>query len=453
MERVFDLDQTLERVRTALEAGNFPLAVAVLEDLRPADQAEVFAELDDDQQETLLPQMAEEDSADILEWLDDQDAADLAETLSDDELVRIVEEMEPDEAADLLGDLPPERTIAILAQLEDPDEIRPLLVHPEDTAGGIMTSQFLALRRRMRVQDALEAVRTAELDDPRASTTYNLYVVDAVGVLSGHVTLYELLTAPTASRVMDIMNTDVIAIAADADQEDAARLMTRYELLSLPVVDAQSRLLGIITHGDLIEVIEEETTEDIQRLGGAQPLEGAYLSTPVITIARSRAGWLLLLFITATLTGTVLRFFSAELEAVVALAFFIPLLIGTGGNAGSQTTNTIIRALAVGDISVRDSLLVVWHEFRTGILLGVAMAAAGLLRAILWGTGGDVALAVGVGLLLVVIWANVVGSLLPLLATRFRLDPVLVSGPFTSTLVDATGLLIYLSVAKLILGI
>lgn len=453
MERVFDLDETLDRVRAALEAGNFPLAVAVLEDLRPADQAEVFAELDDDQQETLLPQMAEEDSADILEWLDDQDAADLAETLSDDDLVRIVEEMEPDEAADLLGDLPPERTNAILAQLEDPDEIRPLLVHPEDSAGGIMTSQFLALRRRMRVQDALEAVRTAELDDPRAATIYSLYVIDAIGTLAGLVSLYELLTAPPTARVMDVMNPDVISIAADADQEDAARLMTRYELLSLPVVDANHRLLGIITHSDLIEVIEEETTEDIQRLGGAQPLEGAYLSTSVLAIARSRAGWLLLLFITATLTGTVLRIFSAELEAVVALAFFIPLLIGTGGNAGSQTTNTIIRALAVGDISLRDSLWVVWHEFRTGIVLGTAMAAAGLLRAALWGTGGDVALAVGVGLLLVVVWANVVGALLPLLATRVHLDPALVSGPFTSTLVDATGLLIYLTTAKLILGI
>ncbi len=453
MEPVFDLDETLDKVRRALEAGNFPLAVAVLEDLRPADQAEVFAELDDDQQETLLPQMAEEDSADILEWLDDQDAADLAETLSDDDLVRIVEEMEPDEAADLLGDLPPERTNAILAQLEDPDEIRPLLVHPEDSAGGIMTSQFLALRRRMRIHHALEAVRTAELNDPRAATIYSLYVVDAVGTLCGYVSLYELLTAPAAAHVMDIMNSDVIAIAADADQEDAARLMTRYELLSLPVVDANQRLLGIITHSDLIEVIEEETTEDIQRLGGAEPLEGAYLSTPVMAVARSRAGWLLLLFITATLTGTVLRFFSAELEAVVALAFFIPLLIGTGGNAGSQTTNTIIRALAVGDISVRDSMSVVWHEFRTGILLGTAMAAAGLLRAFLWGTGSDVALAVGVGLLLVVVWANVVGSLLPLTATRLRLDPVLVSGPFTSTLVDATGLLIYLTVAKLILDI
>ena len=452
MERVFDLDETLASVRAALEVGNFQAAVGVLEQLRPADQAEVFSELDEQDQEELLPQMDEEDSADILEWMDDQEAADLAESLSDQDLVRIIDEMEPDEAADLLGDLPPERTSAILAALEDPDEIRPLLVHPEDTAGGIMTSEFMALRRRMTISDALTAVRLSA-PDPRAETVYTLYVADAQGLLCGVVTLYELLSAPPDALVRDIMRSDVITIEASADQEEAARRMTRYELLSLPVVNADGRLLGIITHDDLVEVIEAEATEDIQRLGGAQPLTRAYLSTSVMQVARSRVGWLLLLFLTATLTGTVLRMFEGELDAEVALAFFVPLLIGTGGNAGSQSTSTIIRALAIGEIAQRDALDTLWHELRTGIVLGVVMLAVGVVRAFLWHTSPGVALAVGVGLLLIVIWANIVGSLLPLLATRLKVDPAIVSGPFMSTLVDATGLFIYLSVAKLILGL
>ncbi len=452
MERVFDLDETLASLRAALEANNLATAVAVLEQLRPADQAEVFAELDEESQEELLPRLDEEDSADILEWLDDQEAADLAESLSDQDLVRIVDEMEPDEAADLLGDLPPERTSIILAALEDPDEIRPLLVHPEDTAGGIMTSQFLALRRRMSIADALTAVRLSA-PDPRAETVYTLYVVDAQGILCGVVTLYELLSAPHQALVRDVMRTDFISIEATADQEEAARLMTRYELLALPVVSADGHLLGIITHNDVVEVIQEEATEDIQRLGGAQPLDSAYLSTSVLQVVRSRVGWLLMLFLTATLTGTVLRTFETELDTVVALTFFVPLLIGTGGNAGSQTTSTVIRALAVGDITLRDALQVLWRELRTGLLLGVVMAAAGIVRAFFWHTGLGVATAVGIGLLLIIVWANAVGSLLPLLATRLKLDPALVSGPFMSTLVDATGLYIYLRIAKVVLDL
>ena len=227
--------------------------------------------------------------------------------------------------------------------------------------------------------------------------------------------------------------------------------MQRYDLLSLPVVDAGGRLLGIITHEDFIETVEDEATEDIQRFGGSSPLSGPYLETPVINVARRRAGWLFLLFVTETLTGSVLRLFENELQAVVSLAFFIPLLIGTGGNAGSQTTATIIRGIATGDIRLRDGLRVLWHELRIGILLGVAMAVIGFGRALLWGTGQDVAVAVAAALLLVVTWANVVGSLLPVLAARLKIDPAIVSGPFMSTLVDATGLLIYLSVAKLIL--
>lgn len=452
MERVFDLEAVLAEVRRALEAGRVEEAVRVLADQRPADLVDVFSELEDDAQVRLLPRLDTGDSADVLEYLDDPEAAELAGELSDADLARIVDEMEPDEAADLLGDLDPARSRAILAKLEDPDEISPLLIYHDKTAGGRMTSDVLALRRRMTVADALEAVRT-DAPAPSAETLYYLYVVDRDNRLVGVTCLYDLMRALSDALVGDVMSPDVISIQADVDQEEVARLMTRYSLLSAPVVDADGRLLGIITHDDLVDVIEQEATEDIQKLGATQPLDRNYLDTRVSTVARKRIGWLLLLFLTESLTGSVLRHYEVELAAVVSLTFFIPLLIGTGGNAGSQTTSTIIRSIALGEIALKDGMAVLWHELRVGLMLGLAMAVFGFGRALMWGTPVPVAQSVAVALLAIVVWANVVGSVLPLLASKLRIDPAIVSGPFMSTLVDATGLLIYLQIAKAILGI
>lgn len=454
MERVFKLgvEDVLKLVRAALEHGDQAQAVAILAALRPADQAEVFSELRDKDQASLLPNLSVEDSADIMEELEDEAAADLAESLSDADLARIIDEMEPDEAADLLGDLPNDRAEAILNTLEDSDEVRPLLLHADESAGGLMTTDFLVLRRRMRVAEALEAVRQMAPGEG-AETLYNLYVVDAAGILRGVINIYRLLRAEPTATIESVMDFEVFSARADEDREIAANLMSRYDLLSLPVVDSTGRILGIITHDDFVDTVEEEVTEDIQRLGGSTPLEAPYLETPVFGVAGKRVGWLMLLFLTGTLTGTVMRIFTVELETVVALSFFIPLLIGTGGNAGTQTTTTIIRGIATGDIRLWDGLKVLWHELRVGLLLGAVMAVFGLGRALLWGTGFQVGLAVAASLLLVVTWATVVGSLLPLLATRLHIDPALVSGPLMSTLVDATGLLIYLSMAKMILSL
>ena len=452
MERVFDLEAVLAEVRLALEAGRVEDAVRLLSDQRTADLVDVFSELEDEEQVDLLPRLETEDSADILEYLDDPEAAELAGELSDSDLVRIVDEMEPDEAADLLGDLDPERSQAILAKLHDPDEVSPLLIYQDKTAGGRMTSDLLALRRRMTVADALGSVRTSA-PSSSAETLYFLYVVDRNNRLVGVTCLYDLLRADPTTLMSEVMSPDVISVQPDEDQEQVARLMGRYSLLSVPVVSADDVLLGIITHDDLVDVMEQEATEDIQKLGATQPLDRGYLETPVLTVARKRVGWLLLLFLTETLTGSVLRMYEVELAAVVSLSFFIPLLIGTGGNAGSQTTSTIIRSLAIGQIDLKDALPVLWHEFRVGLLLGLVMGLVGFARALLWHTPFTVAQAVALALLSIVVWANVVGSLLPILASRLRIDPAIVSGPFMSTLVDATGLLIYLQVAKMMLGI
>jgi len=445
-----DLEDILVKVRASLEHDDVAGAVAALEALRAPDQADLFHELEDEHQTALLPRLNPEDAADILEELEDEDAADLVAMLPRETVARIIDEMEPDEAADLLGELEPADQEFVLRQLEDQAEVRPLLLHAEDSAGGLMTSDFLALGRRMSVGEALAALRTWK---PDAEDIYDVYVVDREGRPTGTLSMRQLLTEAPQAVLADIVEKDFVTVPVGSDQEEAARLMSRYDLATLPVVDGHGRLVGVITIDDVVDVLEEETTEDFQRFGGTQPLDRPYLDSSVLTVARKRVGWLLLLFVTETLTGSVLRHFEAEMAAVVSLAFFIPLLIGTGGNAGSQTTSTIIRALAVEDLDKRGLMRPLMHELSVGLLLGLVMGVVAYGRALLWGTGQPVALTVSVSIFAIVVWANVLGSLLPIIASRLRIDPTVVSGPAMSTLVDATGLFIYFTIAGLILAL
>ena len=445
-----NLEDILGKVRASLEMDDLAGAVAAIEALRAPDQADLFYELDDEDQTALLPHLDPEDSADILEELEDEDAARIVASLTREDAVRIIDEMEPDEAADLLVELEPETQEYVLSHLEDGAELRPLLLHPEDTAGGLMTSEFLALGRRMTVGEALAALRTWR---PDAEDTYDVYLIDRAGRLAGEVTMRRLLRADHNTLLIDIVEEESVSALVGTDQEEVAHVMSRYDLVSLPVVDARGVLVGVITIDDVVDVLEEETTEDFQRFGGGEPLEDPYLDSGVLTITRKRVGWLLLLFVTETLTGSVLRHFEEEMAAVVSLAFFIPLLIGTGGNAGSQTTSTIIRALAVEDLDKRGLLRPLVHETLIGLVLGSIMAVVAYGRALMWDTGQAVALTVAVAIFAIVVWANVLGSVLPILAHRLKIDPTVVSGPAMSTLVDATGLFIYFTIAGLILAL
>jgi magnesium transporter len=443
------LDDVLSQLRTVLERDDLAGAADIIESLRPPDQADLFGELDDEDRVALLPELNPADMADILEEMDDEEAAELVASLSTEAIIRIVDEMEPDEAADLLGDIHPEQAQAVLAGLEDSEEVRPLLLHPDDSAGGLMTSEYLALRRRMTAREAIRAIRAWK---PEAETIYYLFVVDRQGHLCGVVGLRQLVIADPETLVEDIMDSEVISVPAGIDQEECARLMTRYDLLALPVVDINNMLLGVITVDDVIDVLEDEATEDIQRFGGAQPLERSYLDTSIFLVTRKRIGWLAALFLAGTFSMLVMRTFEDELQAVVALAVFIPLMIGTGGNAGSQTIATVIRALAIGDIDTRDALRVWWHEVRIGLILGVGMGAVAYVRAITWEPDPALALTIAASILGIILWANGLGALLPILAARLRVDPALVSGPVMTTLLDATGLLIYFTVAGVVLG-
>lgn len=445
-----DTQTIVLEVQKALEKDDLNQAIRILQTLKSADQAEVFEDLNDEDQVSLLPNLASDVSADILEYIEDEEAARLVANLPEDTVIRIVNEMEPDEAADLLGDIKPQQAEAILAKLENPEEIRPLLLHPDESAGGLMTSEFLALRRQMTVKEALQAVREWEPDKDRFNT---LFIVDGSDRLCGMISLFQLIVAEPEKLLKDIMDPDVVSVRVGVDQEQCAELMARYDLVALPVVDHDKILLGVITIDDVLDVLIEEATEDIQKLGGAQPLDEPYLLTKASSVFGKRIGWLMLLFLTESLTGTVLRHFEEQLQAVVALSFFVPLLIGTGGNAGSQTTSTIIRALAVGEMHLRDALRALWHEIRVGVLLGLAMAVVAYIRALTWGSSSGLALTVSLAILAIVVWANLLGAVLPTLAMRFKVDPTVVSGPVMSTLVDATGLYIYFTIARITLGI
>ena len=444
------LEDVLLQMRAALESNDLSSASSIIESLRPADQAEIFSDLDDKYQATLLPKINPADAADIIEELYDQEAAELAVQMPLTTLVRIVNEMEPDEAADLLDDLDPRQADAILARLDIAPQIQRLIDYPDDTAGGLMTSAYLTLQRRWTTAHSIEVIRAWRPDE---ETIYYLFVTDRLKRLAGVVNLRQLIVADPKATISDIMDSDVISVSVDTDQEDCADLMLRYDLLALPVVDENQHLLGVITVDDLVDVLQDEASEDIQRLGGTEPLDRAYLDTSIWSITRKRSGWLLLLFFTATLTGWVMDRYQTQLQTVVALAIFIPMLIGTGGNAGSQTTATIIRAMAIGDVEWSDAWRVWLHEVGIGLVLGLGMGVITYGLAMLWVNDASLALTVGVSVLGIVLWATGAGSLLPLLAARINIDPTVVSGPVMSTLVDATGLLIYFNIAQFILSV
>jgi magnesium transporter len=449
MEQVI-MEDVLAQMRAALEANDIVTASFIIEALRPADQADLFSDLDDAQQATLLPEINPADAADIIEEMYDEEAAELAVQLPLTTLVRIVNEMEPDEAADLLDDLEPDQAEAILARLDLAHQIQPLIDYPDDTAGGLMTSAYLSLQRRWTADQSIDVIRAWHPDE---ETIYYLFVTDRMKRLVGVVNLRQLIVANPKAQILEFMETDVVYVTADTDQEDCAELMLRYGLLALPVVNESKHLLGVITIDDLVDVLTNEASEDIQRLGGAEPLNRAYLDTSIWNITRKRIGWLLLLFFTATLTGWVMDTFQEQLQTMVALAIFIPMLLGTGGNAGSQTTATIIRAMAIGDVDWADAWQVWFHEIGIGLNLGIGISVIANILAIVWVGNARLALTVAVSIFGNVLWATGAGSIHPLFAARLNIVPTVVSGPVMSTLVDDTVLFIFFNIARFIFGL
>jgi magnesium transporter len=418
----------------------------------PAEWADLVPNLDPKEVAVLLQWLPDEEVAGLLEELPPSKAAEILRTLSAPEAGELLGEMDPDDAADVVIALPRAEIDQILVRMrpEDARELRELSAYPSDSAGGIMTPAYVAVAESATAGQAIAAIR--RLVDEAETVNY-VYVVDAERHLLGVLSLYRLLLSPTSAPVRGLMAPSTVRVSATTDQETAARLLTDRNLLAIPVVDDQDHLLGIITEDDVADVLQAEATEDIERLGGSQPLNLPYRLASVPLLVRKRVGWLLALFIAEMYTGTVLRDFNSELEAVSALAWFIPLLIGTGGNLGSQTVTLVVRAMALGEVGLRDIAWVVFKELRVGLLLGLAMAVVAFVRALTLSAPPGVPLAVSVTILAICLWSAMVAGGLPLVIRRLGQDPAVVSAPFIATLVDGTGLVIYFTIARIILGL
>jgi len=447
-----DLHKLLERIHLRLDESMVGIAQQ-LADLDAADLAELINQLTLAEAAavvSLLPvpraieicdQPTMRRRAAILEQLDPSRVAQILEGLSADERTDIIQRMSPHERHRVVPKLKPE----IRKELEG------LLQYPPRTAGGIMTTEFVRLDPKMSVGDGLKHIRSVAREK---ESIYACYVMEpTMGRLLGAVSLRDLVMTELERPVTEVMRRKPVTVQALDDQEAVAKKIAKYNLLEVPVLEKDESVVGFVTVDDVIDVLVEEQTEDLLRMAAVEPgaLDKPYFDNPILRVVRKRIGWLLLLFVAETLTGTVLRYYESELAAVVALSFFIPLLIGTGGNAGSQTVTTIIRSLALGEIRLKQAGRVLAREMSTGIMIGLLIGTVAFGRALLWGAPAPLALTVSITVLAICTWSTTVGSLIPIVAERFGVDPAVLSAPLITTLVDATCLVIYFSIAKVIL--
>jgi magnesium transporter len=422
-----------------------------LEETGTLDIADELARLDPSEKAVPFRMLPRDRALAVFEALDPIHQQEVLEGLRDDRFRQLVEDMDPDDRARLVGELPAKVATRVLAGLSDEERAMTaaLLGYPEESAGRVMSPEYVNLRESMTVADALAKVRRAGAD---AETVYTLPVTDDQRRLRGVVSLRQLVLNPPGASVADLMATDVQHVHVDDDREIAARLMQEADILALPVLDGEERLVGVITVDDAMEVIEAEETEDLALHGATQPLGRPYLAVSVLGLARSRAVWLMVLIVAAALTVNVLQFFEDTLEEVVTLALFIPLLIDTGGNSGSQASTVIIRAMAVGEVRFGDLPRVVWREARVGLLMGLMLAVV-MFVPVTFFFDAQIALIVSSTLITICTWATFAGSMLPLVAKSVAIDPAVVSAPLITTLVDATGLVIYFLIARAVLGV
>ncbi|PWD52591.1 magnesium transporter [Serinibacter arcticus] len=393
-------------------------------------------------------------AADVMDTLDLHVVVDALRVIPTPRAAAVLDALESDRAAEILRELTPAEREPLVAAIpaEHAAVLRGLLTWPDESAAAHMVPEVLTVGGTVTAAEAIRQVRehSAKMRQDAHIGAY-VFSVDDERRLHGVVSFRELVLADADTPVAHLVESDVITVGPLTDQEEAARVVVAHRLLAIPVVDDDGRLLGVLTSDDANDIAQEEATEDAELQGGSQPLEIPYLRASPFLLWRKRIIWLLVLFVAAAYTGTVMQAFEDELEAVVVLAFFIPLLIGTGGNTGTQITTTLIRAMSTDNVRLRDVGRVLRKEMATGALVAAAMAAAGLLRAWTLGVGGPVMVTVSVALVAIVLWSSLIASVIPLLLKKLRVDPAVVSGPMISTIVDGTGLIIYFTTAKLLL--
>ena len=445
------IELPIEEIEALIEDGKTAVLAELLTHVHPADIADRLDELPQPYAVAVFELLGIEVASEVLDETNSLIRQELVEKVDDERLADLLDELPMDDAAEFLDDLPDPISDRLL-ELMEPDEaaeVQELLGYEDETAGRLMNRDVAALRRHWTVDETFAYLRSLE----DAETLHYLYVVDVDNKLLGVVPLRTLILSQPHETVAEIMSPEVAAVQVEADQEELAELVSRYDYFAVPVVDIHDRLLGVVTADDVIDIFEEEVTEDIQRMGGSEPLTQPYFAVSPFQIVQKRMGWLLMLFIAAILTAKVLQFFEGELQAVLALSFFVPLVTGTGGNAGSQTVATIIRAITLDEVRLSNMFHAWQREVLAALMLGLVMGICG------WGVTAvltqnlQVAWVVAITLPLVVGWAVTIATIVPIIANHYKIDPTVISGPMITTIVDASALLVYFLLAKLLLGL
>ena len=451
-------------IRSLIEARNFGALREVFREWPPADVAQVILDLPEDEQVIIFRVLPHTLAADVFEYLDFDAQQKLLHAMAHEQVVAILNEMSPDDRTAFLEELP-SAAARQLIRLLTPEERRiaqSLLGYPEDSVGRLMTPDFIAVKEDWTVQQVLDYIR----EHGRDSETLNvIYVVDERGKVIDDIRMREFLLRPLGSAVRDMMEKVFVTLSATDSQQDALNVFRKYDRTALPVVDSSGVLVGIVTIDDMLDVAEAEATEDIQKFGGMEALDEPYMRIPLWRMVRKRAGWLVILFLGETLTATAMANYQAELAKALVLALFLPLIISSGGNSGSQASTLMIRAMALGEVTLRDWWQVMRRELQAGLFLGAILGAIGVARVGAWAIVGEqylhqqtygahwplVALTIGIALVGVVLWGTLSGSMLPFILRRVGADPAASSAPFVATLVDVTGLIIYFSIALVIM--
>ena len=442
-------------MKTLLEGKKYASLKDILHTMNPADIAEIFNKLDDEDLPLLFRLLSKDMAAETFADMEPEVQELLIRGFSDTELRQVVNELYTDDAVSLVDDMPANVVKRILAQA-DPQlrkEINEILRYPENSAGSIMTTEYVALTPDMTLEDSITYLRKTGVDK---ETIYTCYVVEK-GKLIGFVTLKDLLmTQRDDARIRDIMDENVISVNTGDDREEIAQMLSKYNFIAIPVVDTDGRLVGIVTFDDAMDVLEEETTEDIEKMAAILPSDKAYLRSTSFELFRHRIPWLLLLMISATFTGMIITGFENALAAQVVLTAFIPMLMDTGGNSGSQASVTVIRALSLGELEFSDLPSVIWKELKTSLLCGSALSLACFMKIMLvdrlllgnLSVTLPVALVVCITMVATVVVAKLIGCVLPMLAKKLGFDPAVMASPFITTIVDAMSLLFYFSIAR-----
>jgi magnesium transporter len=451
-------------IKSMIDARNFGGLRELFREWPPADVADVILDLPEDEQVIIFRVLPAALAADVFEYIGVEEQQKLLRAMAHEQVVAILNEMSPDDRTALLEELPSAaaRQLIRLLTPEERHVATALLGYPEDSVGRLMTPDFIAVKEDWTVQHVLDYVRQYGRD----SETLNfVYVVDDRGKIIDDVRMREFLLRPLTAKVSEIRDQSFVALNVTDSQQDALNIFRRYDRAALPVVDSSGVLVGIVTSDDMLDVAEEEATEDIQKFGGMEALEEPYMRIPVWRMVRKRAGWLVILFLGEMLTATAMANYQQELAKALVLALFLPLIISSGGNSGSQASTLMIRAMALGEVTLRDWWRVMGREVQAGLSLGVILGAIGIIRVGAWAIIGEqyfhqqpygahwplVALTVGIALVGVVLWGTLSGSMLPFLLRRVGADPATSSAPFVATLVDVTGLIIYFSIALVIM--